>query len=207
MRGLLTASLNSQRMINPRWDAEKGSLSPGPPKSGKRNQLTLPINLLPSYFKKPLNNSSYKIQASVNSKKEVFALIKLDGNFDTVTNFKRLLTHYTPMLPENFIQFDPESVLENFGNLKLEIETIFPEKGLRNIFNMNGERSGFAKVNKYDWGVEECRDRAGGTRMTSAYKPGPGMRGENPEEEFMLFSDVLFKTIKTMLYADQYARF
>jgi hypothetical protein len=108
------------------------------------------------------HSSNYKIQASINSQKEIFAKVKLLGHFDNMNRhkFKKVLKKYDPLLPENFIQFDPESVNDNFGTLELELETIFPEAGLKKIFDKNLSKFSlckvYAQVHEYDWDDEDC---------------------------------------------------
>ncbi|HXH30984.1 MAG TPA: hypothetical protein VNJ01_09250 [Bacteriovoracaceae bacterium] len=108
------------------------------------------------------HKSSYRIQASLASNNEIFASVKLDGVFEGVNRgkFKKILKRYTPVLPENFIQFDPDSVLENFGTLNLKIETIIPEKGLSQIFSESNDKftlcTVYARIHRYDWDEDDC---------------------------------------------------
>ncbi|HXH75603.1 MAG TPA: hypothetical protein VNJ08_11590 [Bacteriovoracaceae bacterium] len=109
-----------------------------------------------------VHSTTYIIQASINSKNEIFAKIKLNGSFDNMNKykFKHLLDKYSPILPENFIQFDPDAVLENFGNLLLNVETVLPERGLKQVFSKSVQKYGlckvFSKVHNYDWTDEDC---------------------------------------------------
>ena len=82
-------------------------------------------------------SSDYSIKASVNSDNEIYARIKLDLDYGNVDKkvFRKIVEYYQPMLPKNFIQFDLDSVLQNFGTLKLRLETIFSGRGLKNIFS------------------------------------------------------------------------
>lgn len=106
--------------------------------------------------------SNYKIQSSLNGQNEVFAKVRLFGVFENMTKFKfkAFLEHYTPLLPDNFIQFDPEAVRENFGTLEMNLETIFPERALKNVFGQSISKQGlclvYARVHQHDWNQEDC---------------------------------------------------
>lgn len=105
---------------------------------------------------------TYTVQASINSEDEVFAKVKLDGEFQNMNKykFKNVLLKFGDMLPPNFVQFDPASVKQNFGLLEMNIETIFGENALRRIFNPNVKKYGFcryyAKIQKLNWTDKTC---------------------------------------------------
>lgn len=106
--------------------------------------------------------SNYKVQASLTSKKELFAKVKFEGKFKVMTKikFKNLLYNFDGMLPDNFIQFEPTAVLDNFGDLDMNVETIFPEQSLLDIFKPELTKKEFCKVysqvHQFNWGHEEC---------------------------------------------------
>ncbi|HXH74249.1 MAG TPA: hypothetical protein VNJ08_04745 [Bacteriovoracaceae bacterium] len=108
------------------------------------------------------HTSNYKVQASVNTSNEVYAKIKLTGAFQNMNKwkFQHMLDKYTPLLPDNFIQFDPNAVLDNFGVLDLNIETIFSDKALRKIFEDQMTKFRmcgiYSEVHKLDWTNEDC---------------------------------------------------
>jgi len=106
--------------------------------------------------------SDYSVKASVNSDNEIYARVKLNLEYGNVDKkiFRKIVKHYKPMLPDNFIQFDLDSVLQNFGTLSLDLETIISGNGLKNIFSKKMTKfnlcTQYAKVQKLDWSTENC---------------------------------------------------
>lgn len=107
-------------------------------------------------------HSKYKVQAAINSKNKLYAKIKLSGYFQQLNKqrFKNLLEKYKLMLPANFILFDPQAVLKNFGELDLNIETILSESALRNIFNKQIKKYGlclkYSRLHSLGWTASNC---------------------------------------------------
>lgn len=110
-----------------------------------------------------VHSTDYKVLASMDSRHSLFAKVKFLGSFDHMTRiyFKNLLYNFSPLLPKNFVQFDPDSVKDNFGRFELNVETIFSEKGLRDAFHPEIKKFGmckvYSKLHNFEWTDDICQ--------------------------------------------------
>lgn len=108
--------------------------------------------------------SEYTVKASVSSRKEIYAKVNFDFHYENVDKriFKKILNKISAILPDEFIQFDPESVLQNFGILEVKSEVIFSKNALRQIFDTQDSRDTFcmkySRSQKLNWNLKTCQN-------------------------------------------------
>lgn len=103
-----------------------------------------------------------RIKASINDKDGMYAKINIYHKVPTASREDFVSTYewYKPVLPENFILFDPKAVKSYLGDLIFNMETIFSPKALAHIFDKRWSAHGlcinYGRLHHFESPEDEC---------------------------------------------------
>lgn len=111
-------------------------------KDFKENISATDLALEKRYMTKKLHHEDFSkreriVKASINSLDDLYVKINFKHELPGAKkkDFIELYHHYSPILPEKFIAFDPNAVKNYFGDLKLDSTVIFGKEALSELFH------------------------------------------------------------------------